>query len=157
MVDAKWGSKGVVHLIPWRRTENACEVQTESTPPKARQVKAPAAACREPRGFKVELGSPSPSGQRAVGLAISVGVAYFLAAWRGVALGPQLGVCIFSPAAGVAVGALILFGPSARMPIATSVAITTVASSIVFGKSPWVAAALGFINAGQALLTTWLI
>jgi PAS domain S-box-containing protein len=103
------------------------------------------------------LGSLSPSGQRAVGLIIAVGVAYFLAAWLGVALRPQLGLCIFCPAAGVAVGALILFGPNARMPIATSVAITTVASSIMFGKSPSVAAALGFVNAGQALITTWLI
>jgi len=153
----KGGSKGVVHLIPWRRTEKAREVQTESTPPRAQQIKAAGAACRELRGFKFELGSLSPSGQRAVGLVIAVGVAYFLAAWLGVALRPQLGLCIFCPAAGVAVGALMLFGPNARMPIATSVAITTVASSIMFGKSPWVAAALGFVNAGQALITTWLI
>jgi PAS domain S-box-containing protein len=102
------------------------------------------------------LGSLPPSGQSAVGLVIAVGVAYFLAAWLGVALRPQVGLCIYCPAAGVAVGALILFGPNARMPIATSVAITTVASSIMFGKSPWEAAAFGLVNAGQALFTTWL-
>jgi PAS domain S-box-containing protein len=147
----------VVHLVPRRRTENAHEVQTESAPPKARQVKASAAACRELRRFKFELGSRSPSGPGVVGFAIATGVAYFLAAWLGVALRPELGVCIFCPAAGVAVGALMLFGPNARVPIATSVAIATVASSIIFGKSAWVAVALGFINTGQALLTTWLI
>ena len=132
----------MVHLIPWRRTEKAREVQTESTPAKAQQIKADAAACRELRGFKFEFSS---SGERAIGL-IAVGVAYFLAAWLGVALRPQVGLCIFCPAAGVAVGALILFGPNARMPIATSVAITTVASSIMFGRSPWEAAAFGFVN-----------
>src|SRR5215831_16244249 len=156
-MDERWlalkGARGVVHLIPWRRTEKAREVQTESTPAKAQQIKADVAACRELRGFKFEFSS---SGERAIGL-ITVGVAYFLAAWLGVALRPQVGLCIFCPAAGVAVGALILFGPNARMPIATSVAITTVASSIIFGKRYWEAAAFGFVNTGQALLTTWLI
>jgi PAS domain S-box-containing protein len=99
----------------------------------------------------------SSATERAVGLFIAVGVAYFLATWLGVALRPQVALCIYCPAAGVAVGALILFGPNARMPIATSVAITTVASGIMFGKGPWEAAAFGFINPGQALLTTWLI
>src|SRR5262249_7425730 len=31
------------------------------------------------------------------------------------------------------------------------------ASGIMFGKTPWEAAAFGFINVGQALITTWLI
>jgi len=99
----------------------------------------------------------SSATERAVALFIVVGVAYFLATWLGVALRPQVALCIYCPAAGVAVGALILSGPNARMPIATSVAITTVASGILFGKSPWEAAAFGFINPGQALLTTWLV
>ena len=85
----------------------------------------------------------SSATERAVALFIVVGVAYFLATWLGVALRPQVALCIYCPAAGVAVGALILFGPNARMPIATSVAITTVASGIMFGKSPWEAAAFG--------------
>jgi len=153
----KGGSKGVVHLIRWRRTEKAREIQTGSTPPKALQIKASGAACREPRGFKFEFCSLFPSAQRTVGLFIAVGVAYFFATWLGVALRPQVALCIYCPAAGVAVGALILFGPNARMPIATSVAITTVASGIMFGKSPWEAAAFGFVNTGQALLTTWLV
>ena len=95
----------------------------------------------------------SSATERAVGLFIAVGLAYFLATWLGVALRPQVALCIYCPAAGVAVGALILSGPNARMPIATSVAITTVASSIMFGRSPWEAAAFGFVNTGQALLT----
>jgi PAS domain S-box-containing protein len=148
----------VVHLIPWRGTEKAREVQTESTPPKAQQKKTAGAAWRELRGFKFELGSLSPLGQRAVGLVIAVGIANFLAEWLGLALRPQVGgVIILCPSAGIAVGASIVFGPSARMPIATSVAIATAASSIMFGKGPWVAVAFGLVNAGQALLATWLI
>ena len=148
----------MVHPIPWRRAEKAREVQTESTPPKAQQINAARAACRELRGFKFELGSLSPSGQRAVGLVIAVGIADFLAEWLGLALRPQVGgVIILCPGAGIAVGASIVFGPSARMPIATSVAIVTAASSIMFGKGPWVAVAFGLVTAGQAFLTTWLI
>ena len=148
----------MVHPIHWRRTENAREVQTESIPPQGQQINAPpAAASHELLGHRFELGHPSPPGKRAVGLFIAVGVAIFLAEWLGLALRPQVGVIFFCPGAGVAVGASILFGPNARMPIATSVAIATAASSIIFGKSPWVAVAFGLVNAGQALLTTWLI
>jgi len=148
----------VFHLIPWRGTEKAREVQTESTPPKEQQIKAAGAACRELRGFKFELSSLSPSGQRAVGLVIAVGIANFPAEWLGLAHRPQVGgIIILCPCAGIAVGASIVFGPSTRMPFATSVAIATAASSIMFGKGPWVAVAFGLVNAGQALLTTWLI
>jgi len=73
-------------------------------------MKAAVAACREQRGFKFELDPLSSSGERAVGLVVAVGVAYFLAAWLGVALRPQVGLCIYCPAAGVAVGALIVEG-----------------------------------------------
>src|SRR5262245_46497882 len=135
---------------------NAREVKTESTPPK--QIKATlTAADRELPGHRFQLGYLSRPGQCAVRLVITVGAAVFLAEWLGLALRPQMGPVIFCPGAGVAVGASILFGLKARMPIATSVAIATAASSIMFGKSPWVAVAFGLVNAGQALLTTWLI
>src|SRR5215813_4044633 len=112
MVGVKGGSKGVIHLIPWRRTEKAREIQTESTPPNAQQKKAAGAACRELRGFKFELGYLSRLGQSAVGLVIAVGVADFLAEWLGLALRPQVGVIILCPGAGIAVGASIVFGLS---------------------------------------------
>jgi PAS domain S-box-containing protein len=107
--------------------------------------------------IRAPRGGVSGPGQRGVGLGIAVGAAIFLAEWLGLALRPQMGPVIFCPGAGVAVGASILFGLKARMPIATSVAIATAAFSIMFGKSPWVAVAFGLVNAGQALLTTWLI
>ena len=126
-------------------------------PPKRQPIKYPAVSSPGLPGYRFELSYLSPTGQSPIWPSIAVGVAYFLAAWLGVALRPQLGLCIFCPAAGVAVGGLVLGGSKARVPIAISVAITTVASSIIFGKSPWVAVALGVINPGQALLTTWLI
>src|SRR5262245_14527379 len=149
---------GVVHPILWRRTENAREGQTECTPSKGQQINAPpaVASCERP-GHRFELGYPSRPVQRAVGLVIAVGVAVFLAEWLGLALRPQGGVVILCPGAGVAVGASILFGSKARLPMAASVAMATAASSIMFGKIPWVAVAFGLVNAGQALLTTWLI
>src|SRR5215510_4295914 len=149
---------GVVHPILWRRTENAREGQTDSTPPPGQQINAPpaVASCERP-GHRFELGDPSGPVQRAVGLVIAVGVAIFLAEWLGLALRPQGGVIILCPGAGVAVGASIMFGSKTRLPIAASVAIATAASSIMFGKIPWVAVAFGLVNAGQALLTTWMI
>jgi PAS domain S-box-containing protein len=95
--------------------------------------------------------------RRAAALAIAVGIACFLATWLGRALRVQAGVAIFSPASGIAVGALIALGPRIRLPIAVAVAIAAVASSLAIGRSPWLAIALGFINAGQAVLIAWLI
>src|SRR5262245_52660643 len=135
---------------------NAREVKTESTPPK--QIKATlTAADRELPGHRFQLGYLSRPGQCAVRLVITVGAAVFLAEWLGLALRPQMGPIILCPGAGVAVGASILFGLKARMPVATSVATATAAFSIMFGKSPWLAVAFGLVNAGQALLMTWLI
>jgi PAS domain S-box-containing protein len=128
--------------------------QIESTPPKIRQIKASGATRRELPGYELGFGY---LGHRAVGLVIAVGIACFLAAWLGLTLRPQAGVTIFCPAVGIAVGALIALGPNARLPIAAAVTVATVASSIMFGRSPWLAIALGFVNAGQALLTTSLI
>ena len=54
-----------------------------------------------------------------VGLAIAVGVGYFLAAQLGLALltTPER-VAVFWPASGIAVGTLIALGPHARGPVA---------------------------------------
>lgn len=94
---------------------------------------------------------------RAVGLVIAVGTACFLAVQFGLALRAQAGVAVFSPAAGIAVGALIALGPKARLPIAMAAAAATMASGVVMGGSPWLALAVGLFTAGQAVLTAWLI
>lgn len=65
------------------------------------------------------------------------------------------GVAVFWPAAGLAVGALIVLGPSARLPVV--VAVATITSNLLIARNPWLAITFGFLNAGQALLTAWLI
>jgi PAS domain S-box-containing protein len=109
------------------------------------------------QGAAFRLNSPSQSSLVAVGLFVVVGVAYFLAARFGVALGVNQGVPIFWPAAGVAVGAFITLGPNARLPVAAGIVAATVASGILVGRSLSLTITFAFINTGEALLTAWLI
>ena len=90
-------------------------------------------------------------------VAVVVGAAYFLAARLGLALRVQPGVAVFWPAAGVAVGSLVLLGPRARSPIAVAVAAGTIVSNLMIARKPWLAVAFGVINPIQTLLTAWLI
>src|SRR5690349_16639593 len=94
---------------------------------------------------------------RALGLAVAVGISYFLAAQLGLSLRTEVGNAAVWPAAGIAIGASIVFGGNARFAIAAATAIATIASGLTIGTSPWVGIALGIINAGQALLTAYVI
>src|SRR5262245_8781245 len=58
---------------------------------------------------------------RAAGFAVAIGVTYFMAAWLGLALRATTGIAVFWPAAGISVGALIVWGPRARLPVAAGV------------------------------------
>ena len=64
---------------------------------------------------------------------------------------------VFWPAAGISVGALIVWGPRARLPVAAGVVVATAVSNLLIGRNVWLAVAFGVVNAGQALLTTRLI
>jgi PAS domain S-box-containing protein len=92
-----------------------------------------------------------------VKLAVATGIAYFLAGRLGLALRAEPGVAVFWPAAGIAVGALIALGPTARLPVAAAVVVATTTCNLMTGRSAWLAIAFGSINAGQVLLTTWLL
>ena len=92
-----------------------------------------------------------------LGLALAIGIAYFLAAWLGLALRAGPGVAVFWPAAGIAVGALIAWGHTARVPVAGAVIAATALANFMTGRNAWLAVAFGFVNAGQSLLTAWLI
>ena len=92
-----------------------------------------------------------------VKLGVATVVAYFLAARLGLALRAEPGVAVFWPAAGIAVGALIALGPGARLPVAAAVVIATTTCNLMTGRNAWLAIAFGSINAGQALLTSWLL
>ena len=109
------------------------------------------------RSVREALFPPSNHLTRALGLSIAVGIAFFLAARFGLALRTQVGAAVFWPAAGIAVAALVVVERHARLAIAAAIAIATIAASLTIGRSPWLAIAFGLINAGQALLTAYLI
>ena len=97
----------------------------------------------------------SPLGR--VGLAVAIGIAYFIAARLGLALRASTGTSMFWPAAGISVAALIVCGPSARFSVAAAVVVATVASNLMIGRSTGLAVAFAVVNAGQAFLTAGLI
>jgi PAS domain S-box-containing protein len=92
-----------------------------------------------------------------VGLAVAIGLGYFAAARFGLALRTDTGTSVFWPAAGISVGALIVWGPRARLPVSVAVVVATAVSNLMIGRNPWLAVAFGIVNACQALLTTGLI
>ena len=92
-----------------------------------------------------------------VKIAVATGIAYFLAGRLGLALRAEPGVAVFWPAAGIAIGALIAWGPSARLPVAAAVVVATIACNLMVGRNGWLAIAFASINAGQTLFTAWLL
>ena len=94
----------------------------------------------------------------AIGLAVAVGIAYFLAAQLSLALlaNPD-GVAVFWPAAGISSGVLIGLGRDARLPVASGVTIATVIANLLGDRNVWCATASAFCNVGEAILVAWLI
>jgi integral membrane sensor domain MASE1 len=94
----------------------------------------------------------------AIGVAIAVGIAYFFAAQLSLALLAESdGVALFWPAASVSSGVLIALGRKARLPVVGGVIVATIAANLMGDRSIWSATAFAFCNAGEALLTAWLI
>jgi len=93
-----------------------------------------------------------------VGLALAVGVIYFIAARLGVGLvlKPE-GVAVFWPAAGISSGSLIALGRRARWPLAAGVIAATVVVHLVIADPLWAGVAWGVCNAAEALITAGLI
>ncbi|MBO0764236.1 MAG: MASE1 domain-containing protein, partial [Hyphomicrobiaceae bacterium] len=94
----------------------------------------------------------------AVGVAATVGVAYFLAAQLGLALlkTPD-GVAAFWPAAGLAAGAIVALGPTARVPVAIGVVAAGVLANVFAHRNLPASLLLAVCNAGGTLLIGWLI
>ena len=104
------------------------------------------------------LGSPGHSWLAAIGFAVAIGIAYFVAAQLGLALRARPGsVAVFWPAAGIAIGALIALGPNARMLVAAAVVVATITSKLLATRSIGLGIAFGIVCAGQTVLTAWLI
>jgi PAS domain S-box-containing protein len=101
---------------------------------------------------------PTPLWICAIGLAVTVGIAYFLAARLSLALLAEPdGVALFWPAAGVSSGVVIALGRVARLPVAAGVIVATIIANLMGDRNLWSATAFAFCNAGEALLTAWLI
>ena len=94
---------------------------------------------------------------KAIGLAVAIGIAYFLAARLGLVFMAKPGLAVFWPAAGIAVGTLIALGPAARLPVTTAVVVATIAVNISIGRVASLSLVFGLVNAGQTLLTAWLV
>jgi hypothetical protein len=114
----------------------------------------------QPRRAQGKLAVGQASGQWAnwIGLSILVGVAYFLAARLSLLLLTKPdGVAVFWPASGVAAGALVALGPRARLPVAAGAAVATIVANLMGDRSILSAFVFALCNAGEALLTGWLI
>ncbi len=93
-----------------------------------------------------------------IALCIAVGIGYFLTARLSLfLLTPFDGVAVFWPAAGIASGVLIACAPQARLPVAASVMVATVAANLAGDRNLVSSIVFAFTNAGEALLTAWLI
>ena len=90
-------------------------------------------------------------------LAAIVGTVYFLAAKLSLSLLTPDGVAVFWPAAGVAAGALIALGPSARLAVVTGTMAATIVANLLGDRNLWGAIVFALCNAGEALLTAGLI
>ena len=93
-----------------------------------------------------------------IGLAIGIGVAYFLAARLGLELLTKPdGVAVFWPAAGIASGVMIALGAQARLPVAAGVIAATIAANLLGDRSLSAAVVFALCNATEAILIAWLI
>src|SRR5262245_65181169 len=110
------------------------------------------------QGLPSENSSPRKWWLAPVGLAVGVGVAYFLAARLSLFLQTQPdGVAVFWPAAGISSGILIAFGRDARWPVAVGVIVATIAANLTSDRNIWSSSVFALCNAGEALLIAWLI
>jgi PAS domain S-box-containing protein len=93
-----------------------------------------------------------------IGLAIAVGVAYFLSARLSlVLLTKPDGVAVFWPAAGVAAGVLIALGPGARLPVVAGATAATILANLSGDRTLWSAVGFAACNAGEAVVVAGLI
>jgi len=95
---------------------------------------------------------------RSIGLAVTVGIVYFVAARLSLALltKPE-GVAVFWPAAGVSAGALIALGSRARWPVVAGTMAATIAANLSGDRNLGSAVLFALCNAGEAVITAWLI
>jgi PAS domain S-box-containing protein len=102
-------------------------------------------------------GNPTAQRVRAIVLAVSVGVAYFVAARLSLLLMTAPGVAVFWPAAGVSSGILIALGRTARWPVAAGVIAANMTANLMADRNVLSSSIFSLSDAGEALLVAWLI
>ncbi len=90
-------------------------------------------------------------------LAVVVGCVYILSAKMSLSLLTPDGVAVFWPAAGVAAGTLIAFGPPARWAVAGGTMVATIVANLLGDRNLLSSIIFALCNAGEALLTAGLI
>src|SRR6266478_3769613 len=90
-------------------------------------------------------------------LAVVIGCLYMLSAKLSLALLTPDGVAVFWPAAGVAAGALIAFGPRARWAVVAGTMVATIVANLLGDRNLLSSMAFAICNAGEALLAAGLI
>jgi signal transduction histidine kinase/CheY-like chemotaxis protein len=90
--------------------------------------------------------------------AIALGIGYFLAARLSLALilEPD-GVAVFWPSAGIAAGALISIGPTARLPVVVGTMAATIVANLLGDRNLWASIIFAVCNAGEAVLVAALL
>src|SRR4051794_732072 len=82
-----------------------------------------------------------------LGLAVAIGIIYFLAARLSLALISRPdGVAVFWPAAGVASGVLIGLGPKARLPVIVGTVAATIVANLLGDRNVWTALVFALCN-----------
>jgi len=113
---------------------------------------------RERAQLPAAAAEPTQRWIHSIGLAVAVGIAYFLAARLSLALLTKPdGVAVFWPASGVAAGALIALGPAARLPVAVGAMAATVVANLLGDRTIWGAIVFALCNAAEAVLTAGLL
>src|SRR5436190_18730850 len=95
--------------------------------------------------------------QTSIWLAAVVSCIYVLSARMSLALLTPDGVAVFWPAAGVAAGTLIAFGPHTRWAVAGGTVAGTVVANLLGDRNLWSSLVFAVCNAGEALLAAGLI
>jgi PAS domain S-box-containing protein len=90
-------------------------------------------------------------------LAVLVGSVYILSAKLSLSLLTPEGVAVFWPAAGVAAGALIVLGPSARWAVVAGAMAATIGANLMGDRNLPSAFVFAVCNAGEAVLAAGLI
>src|SRR5215475_11415156 len=107
--------------------------------------------------LRSDAGDPAWGWMSLSWLAVVIGCLYILSAKLSLSLLTPDGVAVFWPAAGVAAGALIAFGPRARWAVVAGTMVATSVANLLGDRNLLSSIVFAVCNAGEALLAAALI